>query len=172
MAAKKHQDEHPDVKRYLRDWTKLKLKNNVLNLTVSIDGQQYDQLIVPKSITDTILHALYDYLGHQGAITLLGSSSPCFFLAENRQDIKSKADLCNRCVRQKIRPIPTAELANITSSAPMELVSIDYFSLEMLMGRYEHIHVTDHFTRYATAVPTRNQKARTTARVGRKTLRN
>ena len=162
VAAK----EHPDVKRYLRDWTKLKLKNNVLYRTVSIDGQQYDQLIVPKGITDTILHALHDDLGHQGRHRTAWLVKSRFFWLGMDKDIKSKVDLCGRCVRQKTRPIPAAELVNITSSAPMELVCIDYLSLEMSKGRYEHILViTDHFTRYAMAVPTRNQKARTTARV-------
>lgn len=158
--------EHPDVIRYLRDWNKLKLKDNVLYRTVSIDGQQYDQLTVPKGITDTILHALHDDLGHQGRHRTAWLVKSRFFWLGMDKDIRSKVDLCGRCVRQKTRPIPAAELVNITSSAPMELVCIDYLSLEMSKGRFEHILViTDHFTRYAMAVPTRNQKARTTARV-------
>ena len=46
----------------------------------------------------------------------------------------------------------------------MVLVCIDYLSLERLKGGYENILViTDHFSRYAQAIPTRNQTAHTTA---------
>jgi hypothetical protein len=41
---------------------------------------------------------------------------------------------------------------------------MDYLSLERSKGGYENILViTDHFTRYAIAIPTRTQTAKTTA---------
>ena len=55
---------------------------------------------------------------------------------------------------------------NITSSSPMEIVWVDYLSLERSKGGVENILViTDHFSRYAQAIPTRNQTAKTMARV-------
>ena len=42
---------------------------------------------------------------------------------------------------------------------------MDFLSLEKSKGGFEHILViTDHFTRYAQAVPCRNQTAQTTAK--------
>ena len=48
----------------------------------------------------------------------------------------------------------------------MELMCIDFLSLERSKAGYENILViTDHFTRYAQVFPTRNQTASTTAKV-------
>ena len=58
-----------------------------------------------------------------------------------------------------------AALVDITSTTPMELVCIDYLSLERSKGGLENILViTDHFSSYAQAIPTRNQTATTAAK--------
>jgi transposase InsO family protein len=53
---------------------------------------------------------------------------------------------------------------NITATQPLELICIDYLGIEKSSGGYQNVLVlTDHFTRYAQAVPTRNQTAKTKA---------
>ena len=49
---------------------------------------------------------------------------------------------------------------------PMELLAIDFLSLEKGKGGYEHVLVvTDSFTKYSCAFPTRNQQASTVAKL-------
>ena len=47
----------------------------------------------------------------------------------------------------------------------MQLVCMDYLSLETSKGYSSVLIITDHFTKYAQAIPTRNQSAKTTAKV-------
>ena len=66
----------------------------------------------------------------------------------------------------KTYPKPSAELINIYSTQPLGLVCIDFLSLERSKSGYENILViTDHFTKYAQAFPTRKQTASTKAKV-------
>ena len=59
-----------------------------------------------------------------------------------------------------------APLVNITSHYPLKLVCIDYLTLKQSQGNILNILViTDHFNRFAIAIPTKNQTAKTSADV-------
>ena len=59
-----------------------------------------------------------------------------------------------------------APLQPIKVTQPLELVHMDYLSLEPSKGNIENVLViTDHFTRYALAYPSTTQTAQTTARI-------
>ena len=81
-------------------------------------------------------------------------------------DIEKKVRNCPRCIRRKTQGRNSANLVLVESTYPMDLVCMDFLSLEMSAGGYENILViTDHITRLAQALPSKNQTAKTTARL-------
>ena len=55
---------------------------------------------------------------------------------------------------------------SIITYQPLELVCLDLSALERLKGGFVHVlAMTDHFSRFAIAILTKNMKAKTTAEV-------
>ena len=74
---------------------------------------------------------------------------------------------CKRCVVSKApEPEARAPLVSIVTTAPLQLVCIDFWSAEDSNGKSVDVLVmTDHFTRLALAYPCPNQSAKAVARV-------
>ena len=152
--------------RYFKDWDKLFLCNDILYRRGMVSNQEFQQLVVPLCLRDDIFKALHDDLGHQGRDRTTSLIKQRFFWPGIDSFVKDNVRQCDRCIKRKKNPGKSAELVSINSSAPMEMVCIDYLSLERSKGGFENILViTDHFSRYAQALPTKNQTAKTTARI-------
>uniref|UniRef100_A0A803K8U4 Integrase catalytic domain-containing protein n=1 Tax=Xenopus tropicalis TaxID=8364 RepID=A0A803K8U4_XENTR len=83
-----------------------------------------------------------------------------------KQDVEDYCRSCLRCIQRKTLPTRNAPMGHIESQGPMDLVCIDFLSLEPDKGGISNILViTDHFTRYAQAFPTKDQRAITVAKV-------
>ena len=84
------------------------------------------------------------------------------------EDIEHNIKSCPRCLRFKTQP-EKAELNLIIATRPLELVHIDYLTIEPPANSKldKHVNVliiTDHFTRYAQAHITLSQKAQIVAK--------
>ncbi|MCG8030631.1 MAG: DDE-type integrase/transposase/recombinase, partial [Candidatus Thiodiazotropha taylori] len=151
--------------RYLRDWGKLYLQNDILYRTGTVSNQEFQQLVVPLAYREGIFTALHSNLGHQGRDRTTSLIKQRFYWPCIDEFVREKVGNCDRCTRRKSNPGVSAKLVNIESTAPLDIVCVDFLSLERSKGGIENVLViTDHFSRYAQAFPTSNQTAKTTAR--------
>lgn len=167
-TKKEQKQETPTVRYLLREWDKLTIREGVLYRKRIVDGQLTYQLVLPAKHRGIVLESLHTKHGHFGIDKTLDLVRRRFFWVHMINDVKHFVGTCGRCLRRKGAPNPqvTAPLVNIKTTRPMELVCMDYLTIEECQGGYSNVLViTDHFTRYAVAIPTRNQTAATTAKV-------
>ena len=121
------------------------LSNGVLHRKVTLNGQNFLQLVLPPAFREDVFEALHDDLGHQGRDRTMSLIKQRFFWPGMDTYIKNKVASCERCIRRKAGP-DRSKLVNITSTTPMEIVCLDYLTLERSKGGFEKILViTDHF---------------------------
>ncbi|KAL5019205.1 hypothetical protein ScPMuIL_004927 [Solemya velum] len=138
-----------------------------LDISSELDAKEIGrvkQLI--SQYEDIFSMRLHDDVGHPGRDRTLSLLQDRFYWPNMKKDVEDWLKKCGRCIRWKTQTNIRAELVNITTQYPLELVCLDFLTLETSKGGYSNLLViTDHFTRYAQAFPTRNQTAKTTAEV-------
>ena len=122
-------------------------------------------MIVPKLFRERALLGCHDDVGHQGMLRTLSLLRERFYWPGMQEEATQHILKCSRCLRRKTPP-QVAPLQPILVTQPLELVHMDYLSLEPSKGNIENVLViTDHFTRYALAYPSKTQTAQATARI-------
>ena len=150
-----------DLRGLVKERSRLSMKGNLLYRRRTtgdvLSPQEVIQLVIPAKSRKCILEYVHDKAGHFGrerSIALLRSR--CFWPGMYA-DVKQHIQYCARCLRRKHPVNQVAPLENLSSTQPMELVCINYLTLETSKGGFENILVvTDHFTKYSQAYPTRN----------------
>ena len=151
--------ESPLVRKFLNDWHKLQVDQT--------SGILYrnKQVVLAGKFHRTVYRELHGEMGHLGLERLLALARERFYWPNMRRDINHYIHNICSCLKQKRPNLPNrAPLQPIITTAPMQLLSMDFIHLERSSGGYEYIFVVvDHFTKYAQAYPTKNETAVTAA---------
>ena len=111
------------------------------------------------------MEGCHDQVGHLGQDRVLDLLRDRFFWPGMYVDVVSYINSCPRCLRRKSQ-LDKAPLVNIETSQPLALDHLDYLKIEPSKGNIENVLViTDHFTRYTQAFPSKTQTALATAKL-------
>ena len=149
------------MKRNFKHFT---IKRGILFRVVEEDEEKIEQLVLPECYKNEVLQGLHTHVGHPGIERTTRLIRARFFWPGMTHDIEEYIKSCDRCLRRKTATNSRAPLINVHTTYPLELVCFDFLTLETSKGGFSNILViTDHFTKFAMAIPTRNQTAKTTA---------
>lgn len=155
------------VKKLLSKWYQLKIVNKLLFREIMDNGEVKRVIVLPVALVSTVLKQVHDYMGHQGIErTMLLTRQRCYWPTLNK-DVEQYCLNCKRCTlsKEKMPKIKT-RMGHLTASRPLEVVAIDFTLLEKSSSGHENVLVmSDVFTKYSIAVPTKDQTASTVARI-------
>ena len=166
---KSYKKDSADIKSLLRIKKSLVLTIGILFRKSYTDNTSLKriiwQLVVPKTHRHKAILGCHDEIGHQGRVRTLSLLRERFFWPGMQVEATQHIAKCSKCLKRKSTP-QVAPLQPILVSQPLELVHLDYLTLEPSKGNIENVSViTDHFTRYALAYASKTQTAQATARI-------
>lgn len=156
-----HNDKQiPGVAGWLKEWSKIRERQGVLYRVVFDPGiGEVYQLLVPAKLKAEILQLAHDDWGHQGVGRTIGLIKTRCFWPGFRKEIKKYIANCFSCVVAKA-PTPNVRppMQHLIAFQPLECLAIDFVKLDPGQGKCEDVLVmTDSFTKWAMAVPCRDQ---------------
>ena len=133
QKRKQHGKDTPEVKSLLRIRKSLKLVKDILYRKTYTDNSSSKkvqwQLVVPKAFRSRALAGCHDDVGHQGRMRTLSLLRERYFWPGMQTEAMQHVLKCTRCLRRKT-PSHGAPLQPIHVTQPLELVHMDYLSLE------------------------------------------
>ncbi len=160
-------NESDGVRVLLRQWDKLTLQQGVLyRQTFDVTKKRTLQIVLPQKYKQQVMTSLHDDMGHPGVEKTTGLIRQRFYWPRMNTDIYNKCQTCERCIKRKAHPQTAAPAGSLKSTGPLQLMCMDFLQIEPDdKGVQNVLVITDHFTRYALAYPTPDQKATTVAKI-------
>ena len=91
------------------------------------------QLVLPESLRKQALQVCHDDLGHLGMEQMMNLLRDTFYWPGMMQDTIRHIKQCERCLRFKAVP-DKAPMENVDATYPMELMHMDYLTIEANEG--------------------------------------
>ena len=155
-----------EVKLLYKQYDRLFLNNGILYRSIHDPKQgKLKQVVVPQCVKSKMMEGFHDDHGHQGVErTMALLRSRCYWPNMER-DVRTHIKHCETCVISKPLKVQTP-LGNLLASKPLEVLAMDFTLLEKSTNGMENVLIlTDSFTKWTMAIPTKDQKATTVARV-------
>ena len=157
---------HPEMKVYYCNWNRFVLRKGVLYRSVYCGDKKEEnlQLVVPTAYRKQALAGVHEDLFHTHFDDAVIHLRKRFFWPFMAKDLKEKIKSCERCIRRNAK-CEKAPMESIETTYPLELMSIDFLSLEIHGKKHNILVMIDHFTKFGRAIVTPDQTAKTVARV-------
>ena len=124
-------------------------------------------LVVPQVLINDILKGVHDDNGHQGTDRTVDRVNLLYTWVGLYMDVKYYVGNCRICqISKNNRRMPIIEQGSLSATRPLELVFMDFVRLDKASdGRESVLVITDAYTKYTKAIPTRNQLSITVAKI-------
>ncbi|KAL2088039.1 hypothetical protein ACEWY4_016867 [Coilia grayii] len=127
-------------------------------------GEDTLQVLLPKQLREEVLTQLHQGHGHQGVERTTELVRARCYWPGMYHDIKEWCQRCERCTVAKPTLAGKAPMGHLLAARPNQVLAIDFTILERARDGREHVLVmTDVFSKFTQAVPTRDQRATTVA---------